>query len=334
VLQELADAFHGEAARLGRRAWLVAESDLNDPRVIRPAEAGGHGMDAQWSDDFHHAVHTLVTGNRRGYFSDFGRASQVAKAVASGFVYDGDYSAYRQRCHGAPSATDPAVRFVIFNQNHDQIANACQGKRLGQLVGPERQKLAAVVLFSTPGLPMLFQGEEFAAEEPWDYFTSHTDQKLADAVREGRHQEYLHLQEEGADVASWADPQDPQTFARAKLRWSQLDEAAHADMLSFYRALIALRNRLPPLRNGRKDLTRAEADDAARLVTIGRDDPGGAATFTVANFGDDAALVQLPAGGRWQLALATQLVGAPAGALQPGAPITVPGSTGYVFERT
>jgi maltooligosyltrehalose trehalohydrolase len=225
------------------------------------------------------------------------------------------------------------VRFVIFNQNHDQIANACQGKRLAQLVGPERQKLAAVLLFSTPGLPMLFQGEEFAADEPWDYFTSHTDPKLAEAVREGRHQEYLHLQEEGADVTSWSDPQDPQTFAKAKLRWSQLDEPAHADMLSFYRALIGLRNRLAPLRNGRKDLTHAEADDASRLVTIRRDDPGGAATFTIANFAEGPALVRLPQGGRWQLALATQLVGAPAGALEPAAQITVPGSTGYIFER-
>jgi maltooligosyltrehalose trehalohydrolase len=333
VLQELSDAFHAEAARLGRRAWLVAESDLNDPRVIRPADAGGHGMDAQWSDDFHHAVHTLVTGNRRGYFTDFGRASQVAKAVVDGFVYDGGYSEYRKRSHGAPSVDDAGIRFVIFNQNHDQIANACQGKRLAHLVGPARQKLAAVLLFSTPGLPMLFQGEEFAADEPWDYFTSHTDPKLAEAVREGRHQEYLHLQEEGADVTSWADPQDPQTFARAKLRWSQLDEAAHADMLSFYRALIGLRNRLPALHNGRKDLTRAEADDAARLVTIRRGDPGGTATFTIANFADGAALVRLPEEGRWQLALATQLVGAPAGVLEPAAPITVPGSTGYIFER-
>ena len=332
VLQELAEAFQSQAERLGRRAWLVAESDLNDPRVIRPVAAGGHGMDAQWSDDFHHAVHTLVTGNRRGYFADFGAAAQVAKAVTNGFVYDGGYSEYRKRQHGAPSAADPGSRFVIFNQNHDQIANACQGKRLAQLVGPERQKLAAMVLFSTPGLPMLFQGEEFAAEEPWDYFTSHTDPKLAEAVREGRHQEYLHLQAEGADVASWADPQDPQTFARAKLRWGQLDEAAHADMLSFYRALIALRGRLAPLRNGRKDLTRAEADDATRLVTIRRDDPSGAATFTIANFGDSAVRTRLPEGGRWQLALATQLVGAPSEPLAPAAELTVPGSTAYILE--
>jgi maltooligosyltrehalose trehalohydrolase len=333
LLQELADAFHAEAARLGRRAWLVAESDLNDPRVIRPADAGGHGLDAQWSDDFHHAVHTLVSGNRRGYFVDFGRASDVARAVTAGFVYDGRYSEHRQRHHGASSAGEAATRFVIFNQNHDQIANACQGRRLAQLVGPERQKLATVVLFSTPGLPMLFEGEEFAADEPWDYFTSHTDPGLAEAVREGRHQEYLHLQEEGASVASWADPQDPQTFARVKLRWSQLDEPAHADMLSFYRALIALRNRLPPLRNGRRDLTRATSDDAARVVTIRRDDPSGAAIFTVANFGEGPAWVQMPEDARWQLVLATQMVGAPSDVLAPGAHIAVPGSTAYIFQH-
>ncbi len=150
----------------------------------------------------------------------------MAKAVTNGYVYDGTYSAFRQRRHGAPSADEPGVRFVIFNQNHDQIANACQGKRLGQLVGADKQKVATAVLFVTPGLPMLFQGEEYAEDAPWDYFTSHTDRKLAEAVREGRHQEYLHLQEEGADVSSWADPQDEQTFARTKLRWDSSRSAA------------------------------------------------------------------------------------------------------------
>jgi maltooligosyltrehalose trehalohydrolase len=333
VLRELADDFHGEAARLGRKAWLVAESDLNDPRVIRPPETGGHDLDAQWSDDFHHAVHALATGNRRGYFVDFGRAADVGKAVTSGFVYDGLYSPYRRRRHGAPSVSDPGQRFVVFNQNHDQIANACQGKRLAQLVGIDKQRVAATVLFATPGLPMLFQGEEYAEDAPWDYFTSHTDPGLAEAVREGRHLEYLHLQEEGADLSSWADPQDEQTFARAKLRWSTLEQAPHAEVLAFYRTLIALRKRLAPLRNGRKDLTRARTDEATKIVTIRRDDPSGAAVFAAANFGDAAAEVALPAAGGWRLALATSPAGAPADLLAAGAAVAVPAATAYLFER-
>ena len=207
ILAELSDAFHAEAARLGRRAWLVGESDLNDPRVIQPTAAGGLGLDAQWSDDFHHAQHVLATGNRRGYFVDFGGAAHLAKAISEGFVYDGQPSAYRRRRHGAPAAGAPGERFVAFNQNHDQIANACQGRRLAQLVGLERQKVAATVLFSTPALPLLFHGEEYAEDAPFDYFTSHGDPALAEAVRQGRHQEYLHLLEEGTDVGIWADPQ-------------------------------------------------------------------------------------------------------------------------------
>ncbi len=155
---------------------------------------------------------------------------------------------------------------MAFNQNHDQIANACQGRRLGQLVGPERQKVAAMVLFSTPALPLLFQGEEYGEEAPFDYFTSHGDPALAEAVRQGRHQEYLHLLEEGADAGIWADPQAEETFLRAKLRWESLARSPHAEMLAFYRALIALRRRLAPLHNGRKDLTRVGARRGGTLA--------------------------------------------------------------------
>ena len=207
----------------------------------------------------------LATGNRRGYFVDFGGAAHLAKAIAEGFVYDGQPSTFRRRRHGAPAAGAPGERFVVFNQNHDQIANACQGRRLAQVMGLERQKVAATVLFSTPALPLLFHGEEYAEEAPFDYFTSHSDPALAEAVRQGRHQEYLHLLEEGTEVGSWADPQAEETFQRAKLRWESIARSPHAEMLAFYRALIALRRRLPPLHNGRKDLTRVSADEAAPL---------------------------------------------------------------------
>lgn len=330
ILQEIADAFHAEAARLGRDAWLIAESDLNDPRVIRPKDVGGLGLDAQWSDDFHHALHAIVTGNRRGYFGDFGRVGDVSKAITASFVYDGQHAPHRRRRHGAPAATDAGDRFVSFIQNHDQVANAYQGQRLAQVAGHARQKVAAMVLFSTPALPLLFQGEEYAEDAPFDYFTSHTDPALADAVRKGRHAEYLHLLEDGADMGAWADPQAEETFRKCKLRWPSIDRAPHAEMLAFYRALIALRRRLAPLHNGRKDLARVEHDEAGRVLTILRGDDSGAATFTCANLGDEAARVPIP-DGTWRLALATDA--SIATTASDRETVAFPPSTGAIYER-
>jgi len=339
ILQELADAFHAEAARAGRQAWLVAESDLNDPRVIRPKQVGGVGMDAQWSDDFHHALHAVVTGNQRGYFADFGRIADVKKAIECGFVYDGQYAPHRRRHHGASSVADPGERFVSFIQNHDQIANAYQGRRIADVAGVGRQKLAAAVLFSAPMLPMLFQGEEYGEKAPFDYFISHGDPALVEAVRKGRHEEYLHLLHEGADIASWSDPQAEATFHSCKLRWPVLagarpgDGTPHADLLAFYRALIALRRRLPALANGRKDLTRVDADEAGRWLAIHRSDPAGAAAVTLANFGEAAAEVPLPAG-RWRLALVTAalLPLEPGAKLDGGATVALPPACAAIFE--
>ncbi|HXU03112.1 MAG TPA: malto-oligosyltrehalose trehalohydrolase [Polyangia bacterium] len=329
ILQEIADAFRAEAARLGRDAWLIAESDLNDPRVIRPKEVGGLGLDAQWSDDFHHALHAIVTGNRRGYFADFGRVADIGKAITASFVYDGQHAPHRRRRHGAPAVGDMGDRFVSFIQNHDQVANAYQGQRLAQVAGHARQKVAATVLFSTPALPLLFQGEEYAEAAPFDYFTSHGDEALAKAVREGRHAEYLHLLDEGADMGAWADPQAEKTFLACKLRWASIDRAPHADMLAFYRDLIAARARLAPLRNGRKDLARVEHDEAGRWLTIMRSDVGGAATFTCANLGDAPARIRLPPG-TWRLVLATEAAASPddvaAGAL------LLPPSAAAIYE--
>ena len=275
----------------------------------------------------------LATGNRRGYFVDFVGAPDLAKAISEGFVYDGQPSAFRRRRHGAPAVGAPGERFVAFNQNHDQIANACQGRRLGQMVGLERQKVAATVLFSTPALPLLFHGEEYGEEAPFDYFTSHSDPALAEAVRQGRHQEYLHLLEEGTEVGSWADPQAEETFQRAKLRWDSIAHPPHAEMLAFYRALIALRRRLAPLHNGRKDSTRVTTDEAGRLVTIERGDPSGAATFTAANFGAEQTAIRLPAGGAgWELALATSSV-PPARVDGATVSFSLPRDTAAVFIR-
>jgi len=200
---------------------------------------------------------------------------------------------------------------------------------LAQVAGPARQKVAAMVLFSTPALPLLFQGEEWAEEAPFDYFTSHGDAALAEAVRKGRHEEYQHLLDEGADMGAWADPQAVETFQRSKLRWESLGRGPHAQMLAFYRALIALRRRLAPLHDCRKDLTTVEHDEAGRWLAIRRGGPDGAATFTAANLGDAPARVRFPEG-RWKLALATD----PSAALEPaGAALTLPPATAAIYER-
>jgi maltooligosyltrehalose trehalohydrolase len=311
ILAELADAFHAEAARLGRRVHLIAESDLNDVRVIQPRAAGGLGLDAQWSDDFHHALHGVLTGNRRGYFADFGRVADLGKAITDGFVYDGQRSPHRRRHHGSSSRDQAGERLVAFIQNHDQIANGYQGRRLAALVGPEGQKAAAAVLIAAPSLPLLFMGEEQGEEAPFDYFTSHTDPALARAVHEGRHQEYLHLLEEGAGITAFADPQAEETFRRCKLCWPDPAAAgAHADMLAFYRALLALRRELPALHNGRKDLTGVTIDEGARALCVARADPGGTAALCLAALGEGPARLVVPEapppGGVWRLALASQ----------------------------
>jgi maltooligosyltrehalose trehalohydrolase len=189
------------------------------------------------------------------------------------------------------------------------------------------------VLFSTPALPLLFQGEEYGEEAPFDYFTSHGDPALAEAVRQGRHQEYLHLLEEGAEAGSWADPQAEETFLRAKLRWESIARPPHAEMLAFYRALIALRRRLAPLHNGRKDLTRVTADEADRRLTIARGDPSGAATFTAANMGDQQARFALPdGGGSWRLVLATRPFDLPADA-GGGTSFLLPAAGAVIYAR-
>jgi maltooligosyltrehalose trehalohydrolase len=199
---------------------------------------------------------------------------------------------------------------MSFIQNHDQVANAWQGRRLTEVVGAAAHKVAATILACAPSLPLLFAGEEMAADSPFDYFTSHTDPALARAVREGRHREYLHLLEEGADAGTWADPQDPATFERSKLRWESMGRAPHADMLAFYRALLALRRRLPALHNGRKDLTRVWFDEAARWLVVERADPGGGRALCCASLGDAGVPLPLP-DGAWRLALATEAGAAP-----------------------
>jgi maltooligosyltrehalose trehalohydrolase len=308
ILAEIAAAFHDEARRLGRAAYVIAESDLNDVRVIRAPEQGGYGIDAQWTDDFHHALHAVLGPLRRGYFADFGRVDDLAKALAEGFVYDGRYSAWRGRRHGSSSAAEPGRRHVVFIQNHDQVANAYGGERIASALPPEERRLAAALLVCAPYLPLIFMGEEYAETAPFLYFTSHGDPALAAAVREGRAKEHADFQGGGAP---FVDPQSEEAFLRSKLRWDRLSQPGHAAALRLYQDLLALRRREPALSNCRKDLTRVQASDAGRWLVLDRRAPGAASALLVCNLGraGRAIPVRSPGGAtardRWRLALWT-----------------------------
>lgn len=267
LLEEIATRIEALSAALGRPLFAVAESDLNDPRVVRRREVGGYGMDAQWSDDFHHAVHAALTGERDGYYADFGSLAHVATALRRAFVYGGDFSAFRGRRHGR---IDPALsgsRFLAYAQNHDQVGNRARGERSAALMSPGRLRLAAALVLTSPFVPMLFQGEEWGAGTPFQYFTDHADPALGRAVSDGRRCEFVAFGWEPADVP---DPQDPATFQRSKLDWSELGEKEHAAVLDWHRRLIALRRSVPALADGRLDAVECRFDDEGGSLVVRR----------------------------------------------------------------
>ena len=253
LLEQLAVEVEGLSAHLGRPLSLIAESDLNDPRLITPRAAGGYGLTATWDDDVHHTLHALLTGERQGYYGDFGSLDSLATVLEGAFLHAGTWSSFRQRHHGRPvdRHTMPGYRFVAFLQNHDQIGNRALGDRLAATLSPGLLKVGATLLLTAAFTPMLFMGEEWAASTPWQYFTSHPEPELADAVRTGRRREFAAHGWGARDVP---DPQDPATFERSKLDWSEPDKPAHAEILDLYRRLIALRH-------GRADLTDPRLDE-------------------------------------------------------------------------
>ena len=309
LLAEIAAEFRAQAQALGRAAWTIAESDLNDVRVIRPAQACGYGLDAQWSDDFHHSLHALLTKTDRGYFADFGQLADLAKAIKEGFVYDGRASVFRRKRHGTSSVERPGEQFVVCIQNHDQIANGYWGDRLAALITLEQQKLAAALLLCAPNLPLLFMGQEWGELAPFLYFTSHTDQDLAQGVREGRRKEYAaFVKEEGetvAPVGGFADPQAVETFAHSKLIWSRLAESPHTEVLRCYRDLFALRKAHSCLSNCDKALTDVSFDEARRWLTIRRGDRDGSAALLLCNLSDEAQTISgsMSQADAWRLVL-------------------------------
>ena len=242
-LEELALTIKNQAERLNRRIHLIPESAANDARLIRARELGGYGLDAQWSDDFHHSLRVLLTGERTGYYEDFGDLRHLVKAFREGFVYSGEYSPFRRRRHGSSSRDLPADRFVVYSQNHDQIGNRMKGERLSQLVSFEALKLAAATVILSPFIPLLFMGEEHGETAPFQYFISHIDPELVEAVRLGRRAEFSNFAA-GHDVP---DPQDEATFYRCKINHSLRGQGRHRVLFEFYKELLRLRRDLPAL---------------------------------------------------------------------------------------
>ncbi len=285
LLEELATEVEALSTHLGRPLSLIAESDLNDPRLITPREAGGYGLHAQWNDDVHHALHALLTGERQGYYGDFGSLECLSDVLEEAYFHAGTWSSFRGRTHGRPvdTARTSGHRFVAYLQNHDQIGNRATGDRISAITPDGLVKAGATVLFTGPFTPMLFMGEEWAASTPWQFFTSHPEPELAAAVAGGRRKEFAaHGWPEG-DVP---DPQDPATFARSKLDWSEPTRDGHREMLAFYRRLIALRKAWPDLSDPRLDKVRVCRGDQFIAMHRGR-------CVVVANFADQKRRVAL-----------------------------------------
>lgn len=289
-LRDLTQQVQSLAAKLGRAVHVIAESDLNDSRVVHPRGIEGFGCDAQWNDDFHHAVHALLTGERAGYYADFGSPGHLAAACTSGYVYSGQYSAYRRRRFGNSSRDVPARRFVVFSQNHDQVGNRALGDRLSTIVHFEKLKLAAGAIVLSPFIPLLFMGEEYGETAPFLYFISHSDRSLIDAVRKGRTEEFAQFGWEG----EIPDPQSVETFERSRLNWSLRDAGKHQTLLRFYMALLALRRAIPSLSNLSKDHTTASVCAGSSLILERWSGPD--RIFAAFNFGERLARVCVPNG--------------------------------------
>jgi maltooligosyltrehalose trehalohydrolase len=269
LLAELEAEVDALQAEVGRPLTLIAESDLNDPVMITDRAAGGYGLDAQWDDDVHHALHSLLTGETQGYYTDFGSLAVLAKTFTSAFLHDGTYSTFRGRKHGHPvdRATTPGYRFVVCLQNHDQVGNRAYGDRLPELTSPARRRIGAVLLLTSPFTPMLWMGEEWAASTRWPFFTSHPEPELAAAIGPGRLKEF---DGHGWDTEQMIDPQDPAAYREAILNWDEVHQGEHGEQLEFYRRLITLRREVPELADPRLDRIKVDFDENAKWIVLHR----------------------------------------------------------------
>lgn len=298
-LEKLAQVVHTWGERSGRRVYLMAESDLNDVRLIRTRELGGCGLDADWNEDFHHALHTLLTGEKDGYYQDFGELGQMAKGFREGFIYSGEYSEFRQRRHGSSSRGLPARRFIVFAQNHDQVGNRPRGERLTQLLSFEALKLAAGVIILSPFVPLLFMGEEYGEVAPFQYFISHTDPELVDAVRRGRREEFARF----LGQAEPPDPASEETFQRSKLNHSLRQIEPHRVLWDFYWELLGIRRKFAGWGGPNEEDREVDHFEKERALLV-RCPGGEVETALLINFGGKPASLSfsLP-GGRWDKVL-------------------------------
>jgi maltooligosyltrehalose trehalohydrolase len=293
-LEELAARTAALAKQTGRRLTLTAESDRNDPRMIRPPDLGGYGIDAQWCDDFHHSLHALLTGEKRGYYADFGSPDQMVGSIRQGYVYQGEYSTFRGRRHGAPPTGCKPDQFIVFSQNHDQVGNRLGGTRLAEIISFEAAKLAAACVLVSPFVPMLFMGEEYGETSPFLFFADHASERLREAVRDGR--------KKTIEALGWnetpEDPCDPATFLKSKIAWDNRTSGRHAVMLAYYENLLGLRSGLPALARpgGLADAGRLEDSQAVFLRRSQR----ASDVFAILNFSGSPVQASLPLGeGRW-----------------------------------
>lgn len=277
-LEQLSVAVKTLQGELGRHLVLIAESDLNDPRLLWSPERGGYGLDAQWNEDFHHALHGVLSGEQGGYYRDFGSLAQLAKVLKQGFAYDGCYSVYRRRRHGRSAQGLSGERFVGCLQNHDQVGNRAQGERTSHLLSIPQLKIGAALVMTSPFVPLLFQGEEWGASTPFLYFTDHQDSELADAVKRGRQEEFAAF---GWDPESLCDPQSRDTFLRSKLDWEEPGRDPHRELVQWYRSLKDLRDRWPQLRQGRMEQSAVRFHEEDRWWILQR-----GAVAVICNFAD------------------------------------------------
>jgi maltooligosyltrehalose trehalohydrolase len=284
ILESLDREVDALAAHVGRPLFVIAESDLNNPRFVRSRDAGGLGLDSAWADEWHHALHATLTGEKTGYYADFGPLSLLAKALRQAWVYDGIYSPYRHRVHGRPPTGLAGDQFVVFTQNHDQVGNRAAGERSNALMSPGRVRMAAALLLTAPFIPLLFQGEEWGASSPFLYFTDHADPALGRAVTDGRRHEFAAFGWAPDDIP---DPQDPATFLRSKLDWTEVSRDHHASLLDWYRKLIGLRRSLPALSDPRLDHVSVQYDEVGGWLRVERAPVG-----VIANLG--RATITLP----------------------------------------
>jgi maltooligosyltrehalose trehalohydrolase len=312
ILEEMAAAVDALSAHVGRPLFLIAESDLNDPRLITSRQAGGYGLAAQWNDDYHHVLHVALTGEKAGYYADFGSMAAVAKVLTRGYFHDGSWSSFRGRSHGRPvdTRTTPLSSFVGYVQDHDQIGNRATGDRLSQTLDDADLAIAAVLLLAGPFTPMLFMGEEWAASTPWQFFTSHPEPELGEITAAGRLAEFERM---GWDPAIVPNPQDPATFNDSKLRWDEIRTGRHAEVLALYEDLLRLRRAWPQLTDPRFDRVRVSYDEDACWLLLDRD-----GLQVVVNFGDNVATVPIHAHGGLLLATSGAAdIGGSSAELQP-----------------